>query len=67
MANGTKRALANVTVSDSLSYSSASHVLLSVTQFILCKHFQKFMHLPDSSDPPVGHSGSVAENNNKNT
>ena len=35
---------------------------ISVTQFTLCKQFQQFMHFPNSSDPPVGHIGSAAEN-----
>ena len=33
-----------------------------VRQFTLCKQFQKFMHLPDSPDPPVRHSGSAVGN-----
>ena len=62
MANSAKRALTNTTVSDSLSYSSAAPVL-SVSPNLLCvKQFQKFMYFPDSSDSPVGYSGSAAGN-----
>ena len=35
---------------------------LSVIQFTLCKQFQKYIYSPDSSDLPVGYSGSPVGN-----
>ena len=62
MANSPIRALTNTTVSDSLSYSSASPVL-SVSPNLLCvKQFQQFMHFPDRSHPLEEYSGSEAGN-----
>ena len=57
MANSARRALANTTVADSLSYSSLFPVH-QCHQFALCKQFQNFMHFTDSSDLPVRYSGS---------
>ena len=57
MANSARRALANTTVADSLSYSSLFPVH-QCHQFALCKQFQNFMHFTDSFDLPVRYSGS---------
>ena len=60
-ANSAKRAAANISVSDSLLYISASSVL-SCHPIYFVYQFQKFLHFPDSSDPPVRYSGSAAGN-----
>ena len=61
MANSAKRALANTTVLDSPSNSSASPVLLVSPNCLCVNKFPKFMHFHDSSDLPVRYSGNAAE------